>query len=921
MTRINTNVSSLIAQNTLARNNNQLQEALTRLSTGIRINVGKDDPAGLIASENLRRDITSTNKAISNSQRANQLIATADSTLGQITNLLNDIRGLVVEAANSGVLSDEQIAANQLQVDSALEAIDRIAQVSTFQGRKLLDGSLDFQVSYLVGGSSVSDLKIDQANFGTSDSISVSISVTSAAQQALITNDSIDFVAGSASTGAITLGDVATAANQAAGNLALANTPGTINVSAVAGTAADGTVGNQTDFTFANAADIAQASGAVALTNSSGTIAITAVADQAADGAVGNSTDVVFQNASNIVQATGTLTLVNSTNSNITITAVADGAADGAKGNNTVIVLQSGATTGAVYTAGNDTITLTVAAGATVGDIETAINGLADFNATSTDDANAFNAADVGTFNNELATGSNGTTTATYNSGTNTITVNRAVAATVQELANAINGLTAFNASATSGGSNTYSISDNGTVTDPLSGGDNGTTSATYNSTTNVVTISRAVGATVNQLAAAINGLAEFNASATAGGTNTFLPADNGNQANPLTGGTAATTNDDVITITSDTDGAAYNGTLTFARSSTVAAGQVNVQKSGSNVTVTVNDNSTYDTTTLASLIQAQLTGYTVTQTGTAGNNSFNSLIDSATTANLAGGVDDGGTGLLADLVLKVSGASGAEVLNFGSGATLTSVISAINLVSDATGIVATNNSGVLEIRSSAYGSSAFVDVAVLSEGAGGTFETNLSTNRDTGADIVATVNGTLANGKGNTLTLNTATLDLSLTVAEGSSADITFTINGGGALFQLGPNVVSNQQARIGITSVNTGELGGDNGQLYQLRSGNNAELASDPNTATLIVDAAINKVTSLRGRLGAFQRTTLETNIASLSDTVANLTEAESSIRDADFAQESARLTRAQILVQSSTSVLAIANQNPQNVLALLR
>jgi flagellin-like hook-associated protein FlgL len=52
-----------------------------------------------------------------------------------------------------------------------------------------------------------------------------------------------------------------------------------------------------------------------------------------------------------------------------------------------------------------------------------------------------------------------------------------------------------------------------------------------------------------------------------------------------------------------------------------------------------------------------------------------------------------------------------------------------------------------------------------------------------------------------------------------------------------------------------------------------------------------------------------------------LANLTEAESSIRDADFAAESAKLTRAQILVQAGTSVLAIANQNPQNVLALLR
>jgi flagellin len=120
MTRINTNVSSLIAQTNLSRVNSDLQIRLTRLSTGLRINSGKDDPAGLIASENLRRDIISIGKAISNTERANQVIATADSALNQVSNLLNDIRGLVIEAANSGALSDEQIAANQLQVDSSL---------------------------------------------------------------------------------------------------------------------------------------------------------------------------------------------------------------------------------------------------------------------------------------------------------------------------------------------------------------------------------------------------------------------------------------------------------------------------------------------------------------------------------------------------------------------------------------------------------------------------------------------------------------------------------------------------------------------------------------------------------------------------------------------------------------------------------
>src|SRR5205085_3599237 len=131
--------------------------------------------------------------------------------------------------------------------------------------------------------------------------------------------------------------------------------------------------------------------------------------------------------------------------------------------------------------------------------------------------------------------------------------------------------------------------------------------------------------------------------------------------------------------------------------------------------------------------------------------------------------------------------------------------------------------------------------------------------------------------------------------------------ITGGGAVFQLGPNVVTNQQARIGVGSVSTGTLGGTDGRLYELRSGYGKDLATNPNGATLIVDEAINKVTSLRGRLGAFQRTTIETNVNALKDTVTNLTQAESQIRDADFASETAALTRAQVLTQSGTQVLA--------------
>ncbi len=186
MTRINTNVSSLVAQKTLARSNTDLQSALTRLSTGLRINAGKDDPAGLIASEALRSDIISVEKAITNSERANQLISTADSALGQVSQLLNDIRGLVSEAANTGALSTEQVNANQLQIDSSLEAIDRIAQITSFQGKRLLDGNLDF-ITQGVDDSSISGLQIDQANFGTQNSIGVEVNVVTQATKGQLT--------------------------------------------------------------------------------------------------------------------------------------------------------------------------------------------------------------------------------------------------------------------------------------------------------------------------------------------------------------------------------------------------------------------------------------------------------------------------------------------------------------------------------------------------------------------------------------------------------------------------------------------------------------------------------------------------------------------------------------------------------------
>jgi flagellin len=198
---------------------------------------------------------------------------------------------------------------------------------------------------------------------------------------------------------------------------------------------------------------------------------------------------------------------------------------------------------------------------------------------------------------------------------------------------------------------------------------------------------------------------------------------------------------------------------------------------------------------------------------------------------------------------------------------------------------------------------------------------TNAAATRATGSDVQGTINGITASGSGNTLSVNNANLSASVTLNAGTSGQSNFTITGGGALFQLGADVVSNQQARLGIQSVDTSSLGGSDGLLYTLGSGGTAALATNPSLASSIVGEAISQVANLRGRLGAFQSTTLESNVSSLTNTVQNLTSAQSSIQDADFAAESANLTRAQVLVQSGVAVLSVANKAPQNILALLQ
>ena len=141
MSRINTNIQSLLATRVLNKNHTSLNQALERLSTGLRINTGKDDPSGLIASEALRTSKVAITAAIDNAGRANNIVAIAEGGLHEINSLLLELEDLVDRGANEAGLSEDEVNANQLQIDAILQSINRIADTTEFAGRKMLNGA------------------------------------------------------------------------------------------------------------------------------------------------------------------------------------------------------------------------------------------------------------------------------------------------------------------------------------------------------------------------------------------------------------------------------------------------------------------------------------------------------------------------------------------------------------------------------------------------------------------------------------------------------------------------------------------------------------------------------------------------------------------------------------------------------------
>jgi len=196
--RINTNMSALNALRNVERAADGFGRSIEKLASGLRINRSADDPAGLIRSEDLRAQIVGLEQAIANSQDATNLIKTAEGALDEMHNLLRSMRQLAVASGNTGTNDLTALQANQNQIASAIDSINRIAAQTQFGTKKLLDGTAgtsavvtDFtrvgglffggSVFGSVGGAASQDYAI-----GTG---TITIDVTTAATRAQVTGN------------------------------------------------------------------------------------------------------------------------------------------------------------------------------------------------------------------------------------------------------------------------------------------------------------------------------------------------------------------------------------------------------------------------------------------------------------------------------------------------------------------------------------------------------------------------------------------------------------------------------------------------------------------------------------------------------------------------------------------------------------
>ena len=171
---INTNMASINAQRSLSKTGNMLQSAMERLSSGLRVNSAKDDAAGLAIADRMTSQIRGMTVATRNANDGISMSQTAESAMGQLTDLFQRMRDLAVQAKNTAAVSSDDRSKLQTEFKQLGQEVKRIIDNTKYNGKQLLKGSLS-GANFQVGWSTATDnqISITVSNLTTVSGVSV----------------------------------------------------------------------------------------------------------------------------------------------------------------------------------------------------------------------------------------------------------------------------------------------------------------------------------------------------------------------------------------------------------------------------------------------------------------------------------------------------------------------------------------------------------------------------------------------------------------------------------------------------------------------------------------------------------------------------------------------------------------------------
>ena len=170
MTVINTNVGALMARTYATKANDKMQTSMERLSSGMRINSAADDAAGLAVANKMTSQLSGIKMAIRNSQDGISLVQTAESGMGEITNMILRMRELAVQMEN-GIYTAKDRDNAQLEVNALLAEVDKIANNTRFNDVKVLDGSYDQTIR--AGNTNAETIRVNIGSLKTADNAKI----------------------------------------------------------------------------------------------------------------------------------------------------------------------------------------------------------------------------------------------------------------------------------------------------------------------------------------------------------------------------------------------------------------------------------------------------------------------------------------------------------------------------------------------------------------------------------------------------------------------------------------------------------------------------------------------------------------------------------------------------------------------------